>query len=472
MQLMPTLHELVIAGDIEAVKRSLADPSNSIDVADGYALIPLEWIQENSGDVEALQSLFSLLRASASERNNDDHIRSSRQQFLNLHKPNIDARDKKGFTALHYAVQSARLDLARLLLSYGADVDVKSIDEDDDEDEDDVNFVPHGPSAITIAVKQGDIAMTKFLLENYASLATPEGLLNHPIASQEPDSCDLLRLLLQVRLLPIQINCCVLCAVCCVLCAVCCVLCAVCCVLCAVCCVLCAMCCLLCAVCCLLSAVCCLLSAVCCLLSAVCCLLSAVCCVLSAVCCLLSAVCCLLSAVCCLLSAVCCLLSAVCCVLSAVCCLLCAVCCVLSAVCCLLCAVCCVLSAVCCLLSAVCRLLSVCCLLSAVCCLLSLQFTPHFHYPTTPLPHHSQLQAGYELQPRDCRYVEAAGEECNALFAAVAQRRRDAVEILLAHCADYDMTDEMVNCIDHDERTRKAETPRKWIREGEGSTRE
>ncbi len=71
------------------------------------------------------------------------------------------------------------------------------------------------------------------------------------------------------------------------------------------------------------------------------------------------------------------------------------------------------------------------------------------------------MQAGYELQQDDYSYVEDLKEEYNALYFAVARRRRDMVEILLAHCTEHGLIDSMVNDIDDidDSKNYKAETP-------------
>jgi hypothetical protein len=66
-------------------------------------------------------------------------------------------------------------------------------------------------------VQKGNVDMVKFLVENDASLETPEGLLHHPIASEEPDSCELLLLLLQVGVHRIRITCCLFRITCCLL---------------------------------------------------------------------------------------------------------------------------------------------------------------------------------------------------------------------------------------------------------------
>ena len=174
-------HELVAAGDIQSVKRLLADPS-SIDVADGYALVPLEWIRQHAGDMMGLQLM--LLRASAT---ND--VPKSKHFFLDNCLPSIDSEDDKGFTALHYAVKGGNTDLARLLVSYGADVDRKSRIDNDGTSE----------NAITMAVKQGDIAMFKLLVDSGANLEDQRRLLHYPIASKELDrSRELVTAIVQV----------------------------------------------------------------------------------------------------------------------------------------------------------------------------------------------------------------------------------------------------------------------------------
>ena len=172
------------------MKRFLADPSH-IDVADGYAIVPLLWVRQHPGEMAALQMI--LLRASEA---NQTH--TSTQEFLNSYKPNIDKRDGNGFTALQYAVADGDMDLARHLVSYGADVNCKSGTNNDDND-DEETFEPDGPSAIAIAVKRGDMSMFKFLIEKGANFDGQRGLLHYPIASQVSDtSRELLTLLLQV----------------------------------------------------------------------------------------------------------------------------------------------------------------------------------------------------------------------------------------------------------------------------------
>lgn len=103
----------------------------------------IDWIKDkasNCGD-------WNLLHIAA-EENNIKQV----QSLLDLERFDVNALNNVNKTALHYAVDNNNIELAKLLIEYGADV----------------RMADSGPSLIYAAIHSSDVGMVKLLIEKGA----------------------------------------------------------------------------------------------------------------------------------------------------------------------------------------------------------------------------------------------------------------------------------------------------------------
>jgi ankyrin repeat protein len=153
-----TLFRAMNLRDLEAVKEALANGAD-VNVTNDFGDSPLVWA-EREGHIETIQLLLDHGAKIDVVADNDgerilhravvnDHIEIVK--LLLATGIDVDAKNKYGRTALHQAATFDRIAIAQLLLANNADVDAKN---------------KYGMTVLYDAIKEGSVKMVELLLNH------------------------------------------------------------------------------------------------------------------------------------------------------------------------------------------------------------------------------------------------------------------------------------------------------------------